>query len=150
MSAEDIRAAMLRSQHSARALQERADNALSPWGIRAPAPVLGQTYDEYRRKLAIMCKRQLPDKHELRRVQVRQLSADALAVFEPQIYDACKSAAYNADSVPDGQMRRVEEIDGNGLKIVKFIGQHSFVRDFTTRGRLARIRTPENSPGWFR
>jgi hypothetical protein len=37
-------------------------------------------------------------------------------------------------------MRRVEERDGNGLRIVKWIGQHCFTRDFTTPGRRARIR----------
>jgi hypothetical protein len=29
-------------------------------------------------------------------------------------------------------MRRVEEIDGNGNKIVRFIGQQSFIHDFKT------------------
>jgi len=39
------------------------------------------------------------------------------------------------DTVPVGQMRRVEQVDQNGLKIVSWIGQESFVKDMTRPGR---------------
>jgi hypothetical protein len=148
---EEERAHALRVQRSLRVLQEVADESFQPWGFRAPGPTLGEDPDAYRRKLLIMAKKQLPADHKLRQVQVRQLKADALATFEPQIYSACKAEAYNASSVPPGDLRRVEEIDPqNGLKIVKFIGQHSFVRHFTTPGRVAKIRDPSLFPNAFR
>jgi hypothetical protein len=58
----------LRQQASARVFQERADSAFEPWGVRAPAPTLGEDVGDYRRKLAIQAKRLLPDDHELRQV----------------------------------------------------------------------------------
>jgi hypothetical protein len=95
-------------------------------------------------------KKQLPDDHPLRGVQIRQLRDDALAALEPQIYDACQKAARRADTVPeDALLRRVESIDGNGLKVVDWVGQRIFVHDFTRPGRQARIRNPDRDPGWF-
>ena len=142
---------LLQMQASARVYQERADNSLQPWGLRAPHPVLGEDIDRYRRQLLIQAKRQLPDDHPLRGIQIKQLRDDALAALEPQIYDACQKAARRADTVPvDAPLRRVETRDANGLTIVDWIGQRSFVHDFTRPGRLARIRTPDRDPGWFR
>jgi hypothetical protein len=125
---------------TARAYQAKADDSFQPWGIRAPAPVAGESLDTYRRELLIKAKKLLPDDHPLRSVQVRQLAADALTVMEPQIYDACHKAAYEADSVPPGQLRQIEERDANGLKIVKFIGQRCFTDQFTIPGKRVRIR----------
>ena len=42
---------LLQVQASARVYQTRADEAFEPWGMRAPAPVLGEDPDDYRRKL---------------------------------------------------------------------------------------------------
>jgi hypothetical protein len=122
---------LMQVQATARAYQARADTALDPWGIRAPSPVAGEPLDAYRRNLLILAKKQLPEDHELRRVTVRQLPSSALSPFEDQIYAACKDAAYRPDSVPPGNLRRVEEVDANGLKIVKFVGQECFVKEFT-------------------
>jgi hypothetical protein len=60
MSREEL----MRVQASARIYQERADNALQPWNIRAPAPTLGEDVDKYRRTLAVKIKRQLPETHQ--------------------------------------------------------------------------------------
>jgi hypothetical protein len=147
---EEERAHQLRVLRSARVIQEMAQDSLDPWGVRVPGPTLGEPPDEYRRKLLIMAKKQLPVEHELRKIQVRQLRADALAVFEPQIYSACKAEAYNPSSVPPGDMRRIEEINPqNGMKIVKFIGQRSFVDQFLQPGRIAKIRDPSQFPRAF-
>ena len=140
----------LRVQRSLRVIQERADDAFSPWDMRARGPTLGEHPDKYRRDLLIQAKKLLPGDNELRHVQIRQLPSDALRQFEDMIYPAAKAEGYKADSVPAGEMRKVVEVDGNGMKIIKWIGQHSFVKDLGQPGRLARIRTPENSPGWFR
>ena len=137
---------LLRQQSSGRVFQERYDNALQPWDIGAPAPVLGQDIQTYRRDALIEMKRLLPREHELRGVQIRQLSNDALDVFEPQILQACRTEAYNATSVPLGEMRRVVEIDQSGLKIVKFIGQESFVKEMGRPGR--RVTSFRTSQGF--
>jgi hypothetical protein len=76
---------LLQQQSSARVYQERYDSALAPWGVRANAPVLGQDVEEYRRDHLVRIKRLLPEGHELRRVQIRALPADALEVIEPQL-----------------------------------------------------------------
>jgi hypothetical protein len=141
---------MIQVQATARAYQAKADSALEPWGIRAPAPVVGENLDDYRRRVAILCKRQLPDGHELRRVQIRQLPDNALPVFEDKIYAECKASAMRPDSVAPGELRRVETVDQNGLKIVNWIGQECFVKEFTQPGRKVRIRSPATDPGWFR
>jgi hypothetical protein len=120
---------LLQQHASARVYQERYDDALQPLGVRANAPVLGQDILDYRRNELVRIKKLLPDDHELRRVQIRQLPTAALDTFEPQYLRECRATAYRADTVPLGQMRRVEDIDANGLKIVKWIGQTSFVRE---------------------
>jgi hypothetical protein len=140
----------MRFQATARALQERCDDSLQPWGVRAPAITAGQALDDYRRRLLILAKRQLPEEHELRAVTVRRLAADALPIFEERIYGACHAEAYRPDSVPSGGMREVIDIDKNGLKIHKFVGQRSFVHDFARPCRKAVIRNPDTHPGWFR
>lgn len=70
------------------------------------------------------------------------------------IYPACKSAAHRADFVPQGEMRRVEEVDQNtGRKIVNWVGAQSFVRDFAAPVRhVVGFRTPQgfmNTSGRF-
>jgi hypothetical protein len=103
--------------------------------MHAPAPVVGQPVEDYRRNLAVKAKRLLPDGSELKPVQFRALENDVFEVFEPRLLKECKKAAYRADSVSHGQMRRVEEVDQNGLKMVKWVGQQSFIEDFKSATR---------------
>jgi len=105
------------------------------WDIRAPAPVLGQDVAKYRRDLAVKLKRQLPDGHELRQVQYRALNDSALDALEPQLYQAVSAEAHNPNTVPPGEFRKVIEVDQGGTRITKFIGQQSFVKEFTRPGR---------------
>jgi hypothetical protein len=142
---------ILQLEHVCRVYQARADDALQPWAVRAPPPVAVNSpeyVEKYRRELAYLAKKRLPENHELRNFQVKHIPLDALEVVEPQIYAACKKAAARNDSVPLGEMRRVEEVDGNGMKIVKWIGQRSFVHDFTIPGRRARI-WDDHSKSWY-
>ena len=61
---------------------------------------------------------------------------DVFQQFEPQLLRAVREAAHDPGTVPLGQMRRVVEVDGNtGMKIVKWIGRESFVKDMTRAGR---------------
>src|SRR6516162_8821277 len=98
---------LLQVQASARVYQTRADEAFEPWGMRAPAPVLGEDPDDYRRKLMILAKNQLPESHELRKITVKRIPNDALDNFEKMYYDACRDAGTRNDSVPPGEMRMV-------------------------------------------
>jgi hypothetical protein len=121
--------------------------------MRAPERTIGEPIDDYRRDLAVKAERLLPEGHKLREVQFRSLRNDAFDIFEPQLLSDCKSAAYQADSVPSGEMRCVEKIDTNGLKIKEWIGQISFVRDMMPASRrVLGFRTPQgfmNTAGRF-
>jgi hypothetical protein len=125
----------MRMQASARIYQQRYDDALSPWDMRAPAPVLGEPITEYRAKLAILAKKQLPPDHQLRKVQYRRMDTDIFDNFEPDLLQAVQRAAYDASSVPPGQFRKVTEVDSNGMKMVRWVGPESFVKQMTRPGR---------------
>jgi hypothetical protein len=150
---------LLRAQASARIFQERADNALQPWNIRAPAPVLGQDVHEYRRDLAVKLKKQLPENHKLHKVQYRGLDDDILSNFEPQLYAAVHAEAHNPATVLPGTMRKVEKVNPGGTKFVEYIGalredhpelgQRCFIEDFKAPVFRAKIRNPDTHPGWF-
>jgi hypothetical protein len=126
---------MLRAQNSARVYQQRYDDSLAPWNMRAPAPVLGQDVSEYRWKLARLAKKQLPEDHEYRQIQYQQLEKDAFDILEPRLLRAVSQEAYNPNNVPPGQFRVVPEVDANGLKTNRFIGQESFVKAMGRPGR---------------
>ena len=135
----------MQEQSAARIMQERYDMALQPWDRRAPSPVLGQSYDNYRRETLKQMKRLLPDDHKLRNVQINGMETSVLNVFEPQIMSACRQEAYNPLTVPLGEYRRVTELDQNGMKIVKYIGQRSFTDDFKRPCR--RVKSFNTSSG---
>ena len=136
---------IMQMHSSARVLQERYDSALEPWGVRARAPTLGEDIDHYRREELIRVKKLLPENHELRKVQIRQLRDDAIDVLEPQILRAARETAYRSDTVPaDAPLRRVEERDANGLVSYRFVGQRSFIHDLARVGRrVVSFRTDQ-------
>jgi hypothetical protein len=125
---------------AARRFQEFYDETLRKVGARAPQPTLGETVNHYRRETLRNLKRTfLPQNHDLYQVQFRQLKADALQVFEPQLLNACVVEANNPQNVPEGQLRKIEEYDEYGkVRMIKFIGQHSFVRDMMRPGRRVK------------
>jgi hypothetical protein len=129
-----------------RSVQARADDCYEPWGFRAPAPALGCDPDEYRRDLLIKAKKLLPGDNRLRHVQIRQLPREALSQFEDMIYPAARAEAWKSDSVPRGQMRRVEEVDSNGMKMVRWIGQECFVKQMGRPGRRVVSFNTSNGP----
>jgi hypothetical protein len=127
---------LLQAQASARVYQARADSVFQEWGFRAPAPVIGQDPEDYRRDLAVMAKRQLPHGHELRKMKLWRLPRDVFETYEPQVYNACREAASRPDSVPPGETREIVKVNPqNGHKEVHFLGRESFVKDFTRPGR---------------
>jgi hypothetical protein len=127
---------------AARQFQAFYDDTLRKVGMRAPQPTLGQTVNNYRRETLRNLKRTfLPPAHDLYQVQYRQLEADALQVFEPQLLQACVVEANNPAHVPPGELRKIEELDEYGkLKTIKWIGQESFVKAMGRPGRLAKFR----------
>jgi hypothetical protein len=143
---EEERQHALRVQRSLRTIQERADAAFEPWGMRAPGPTLGCDTDAYRRDLLIKAKKLLAGDNELRRVQIRQLPRDALSQFEDMIYPAAKATAYSADSVPAGEMRAIQEKDSNGLKMIRWVGNECFVKAMGRPGRrVLGFRYPDGT-----
>ena len=127
---------LMQVQRSARIYQERYEDALAPWNIRAPAPVLGQDPGDYRRDLAVRAKKLLPDGHKFRNAQYRRLDESAMNAMEPQLLEAVKKEARNPNTVVPGQFRLVPEIDPqNGLKINTFVGPESFIKQFARSGR---------------
>jgi hypothetical protein len=122
---------------AARKFQEFYDSTLRRVGMRAPEPILGQTCNDYRRETLRNLKRTfLPPAHDLYQVQYRQLKADALQIFEPQLLSAVVTEANNPAHVPPGELRKIEEYDEYGkVKTIKFIGQESFVRQMMRPGR---------------
>ena len=66
--------------------------------------MLGEDVGEYRRSLAIKLKRILPETHELHKVQYRRLSDSALSALEPQLYRKVHDIAFDASTVPTGEI----------------------------------------------
>ena len=117
--------------------QEYYDQTLRKVGLRAPQPVLGQTVNDYRRETLRTIKQTfLPQNHPVYAVQMRALKADALGALEPQVLQAAVVEANNPVHVPEGELRKVEELDDYGkLKTIKWIGQESFVKAMGRPGR---------------
>ena len=138
----------LRMHASARVIQERYDNALEPWDVRAPAPIMGEDFYEYHRRLAVHTKKYLPEDHACRKRQYRKMFYDVFEKLEPELLTTVRAAAHDPNTVPFGQMRRVVEVDGNtGMKIVKWIGQECFTKDLTRPGR--RVLSFRTDQGFF-
>jgi hypothetical protein len=146
---------LLTMQAQSRIYQERADNAFASWGFSAPAMTLGADIDDYRRDLAVLAKKQLPEDHELRKIQYRALPDDAFPNFEKQLYAAVAEAGRRNDSVPyDAPLRMVETKDGNGMVVRTFLGQRHFVHDFKAPVRRVLSFTTDQGKwssgrGWF-
>jgi hypothetical protein len=133
-----------------RAYQERADDALAPWGIRAQARRDGEPLGDYRRRLVDRLQKRLPEDDQWYGKDLGYLEGDAFTNVENQIYAGAKQAAYQPDSAPPGEMREIVERDGNGNKLVRFVGQRSFVCDFAALNKKVRIRNPDRDREWFR
>ena len=66
-------------------------------------------------------------------------------MIEPQLLAAASASAWRPDAVPRGTIERRVAVDGNtGRKIVHWLGQESFVKDFTRPGRrVTSFRTDQ-------
>ena len=121
---------------ASRKFQAYYDEALRKVGMRAPQPVLGETVNHYRREALRTMKITFLQNHPLYQVQMRELKADALQVFEPQVLQACVVEANNPTHVEPGELRKIEELDQYGqVRMIKWIGQESFVKQMGRPGR---------------
>ena len=125
---------------ASRKFQAYYDEVLRKIGVRAPQPVLGTTVNDYRRETLRNLKRTfLPQNHDLYQVQFRQLPADVLGVFEPQLLNACIVEANNPAHVPPGELRKIEEYDQYGqVKTIRFVGPECFVKQMGRPGRRVK------------
>jgi hypothetical protein len=108
----------------------RADEAFGVWARTAPAPRHTETRDEYRARLCHRAAHFLPVDHELRGVDVTGLSGKATGIFFDKFMKELKAAATDADTVPRGTLRRIEERGPTGHSRVSYVGPRSFVDDF--------------------
>jgi hypothetical protein len=128
----------------ARQWQEKFDRTLEELGARADSPVLGQTCNDYIRESFRTMKRTfLPQNHDVYKMNMRGLPADALVpTWESLLKPAIQQEAFNPATVPPGQFREIKRTDANGQKVHVFIGQDSFVKQLGRPGRrVASFRT---------
>jgi hypothetical protein len=135
---------------AARRFQEYYDNTLRRVGMRAPQPVLGESVNDYRRKVLLMAKKTfLPRSHELRQFSLDDVKADALQVLEPRFLEAFVTEAHNPAHVPPGELRKLERLDEYGkVKTIDFIGQESFVKQMARPGKRMAIHDPRTRE-WY-
>jgi hypothetical protein len=135
---------------AARKFQAYYDEALRKVGARAPQPILGETVNHYRRETLRNLKRTfLPQNHPLYEVQYRDLKADALGIFEPQLLSTCVVEANNPCHVEPGELKKIEEIDPYGqVKTIRWVGPESFVKAMGRPGRRVQsFRNPVDHSG---
>jgi hypothetical protein len=118
----------MRNQTEMADLQAVADDALSPWNIRAPAPSATDDRRSYQLRLARLAARQLPPGDELRSIDLGGCDDGVLRHFVPDIFKACKEAVNRADTLAPGQMREVKETTAGKADITRFVGSESFVK----------------------
>jgi hypothetical protein len=123
-------------------------------GVQVPQPKPGQDVNEYRADCLRTFKRTfLPQTHDMYKVNYRRLIADGnISIFnnfEPMLLEACKVEANNPAHVPRGELRKIEERDPYGqVRVIKFIGQESFVKQMGRPGRrVVKFRQPVDWSG---
>ena len=128
--------------------QSRADEALEPFDVRAPAPVAGESARDYAIRVLELAQSYIPPSNPLSNVRLRLLDNEILNTFRPQIFKAVADAALSPESVPEGEMRQRVQVDPNtGHKQRVWIGEQSFVVDMGAQNRKARICQPEEFKG---
>jgi hypothetical protein len=100
-------------------------------GRRAPAPILNQHPNDYRREmLRSLKKTYLPKDHEYYKVDMRSLPDEVITPFELKVIPAAIKEAFNPENVPQGELRPLKVLDELGqVRAIKYIGQESFVKD---------------------
>ncbi len=128
-------------QHQLREEQADVDTLFAIHGLSAPPARADSSVNGYRRALAPMLARYLPDGHTLRALEWSDIPSDALPIFYSQLKAAVQESAFRPDSVPPGKMEKRIRRDQSGREVTEWIGQDSFVKDFAPPvTRRAKIR----------
>jgi hypothetical protein len=145
---EAIHADTIERQARFASFQARADDALEAFSVRAPAPVAGESARDYAIRVLELAQAYIPPSNPLANISLSRCDDATLNVFRPQIFEAVEAAAWSTESVPEGEMAERVSVDPNtGAKQRHFIGERSFVRDFTAQNQRARIRDPSEFLG---
>jgi hypothetical protein len=135
--ADEQQAREQRHREAALRWQFEFDNAVQPLGMRAPAPVLGQTCNDYVRETMRTLKRAyLPRDHEMYKVNMRGLPAETLHPMWDMLKPAIEAEAYNPRTVPRGELREIVRRDPkSGAEVHLFVGQDCFTKQLGRPGR---------------
>jgi hypothetical protein len=104
----------------------RADEAFAAWSRNAPAPKTAETRNEYRARLCHRAAHYLPVDHELRDVRLDGMSSKATEIFFNEFMRELSKAARDADTVPRGTLRKIEERSPSGHTRTSFVGPRPF------------------------
>jgi hypothetical protein len=109
--------------------RQYADASFEVWGRRAPHPRSRETRIDYRARLCRDASAYLPPDHELKNVRVDDLSGKATGIFFERFMAELKAAARDADTVPSGTLREIEQIAPTGHKVTTYVGRRTFIDD---------------------
>jgi hypothetical protein len=100
---------------------------LEPIGIRAPAPVAGETVGGYRRRaVQTVVDSTLPQRNRFARVDYLNIDYPVFKNLEPQAIQECVIEYQNPANVSPGEFRKIERLDGYGkVMCIDWIGQES-------------------------
>jgi hypothetical protein len=107
--------------------QQYADASFEVWGRHAPHPRSREDRISYRARLCRDAAGFLPPDHELKNVRVDDMSGKATGIFFEKFMRELKAAATDADTVPHGELRRIERIAPTGHKVTSYVGKRTFV-----------------------
>jgi hypothetical protein len=100
--------------------QSFAERAYSAHGKSAPAPLMGETYLSYRKRLAAG---QKANSKRAKDVDVMAIADEAtLGVIETMIYDDAIIASKDSTNIPAGQLRRRVTKTSTGHNVVEYDG----------------------------
>ena len=117
--------------------QARADSVYTGLGLRAPAPMSGETVLAYRTRLLRGVQKHSKTWKE---VDLMRVSDAVLSVAQGQIYADAEVAARAPDDLPDGTLREIVRVDpATGQRVVTFVGRHTIFKDMGRRPRRARL-----------
>ncbi len=146
----DLKEELYARQHRAcQMIQARHDAVLKQVGARAPAPIMGQSPEDYKRENLRFMKRSYLANHPLYKINMRGLPDDALPQFETQVLNAVPAEEYNPLNVPIGEIKQIDVLDEGGRLMRRdFVGQECFVKDMGRPGRrvvrFTQLSDPSN------
>lgn len=129
--------------HARTEIQARADSAYALHGRQAPPPLYEEMPQAYQRR-ALNGLREHSD--TWKNVDLRTVTADVVALIEPDILRESEAAARSPKNVPAGQVREVRSQDKSGRVISEFYGDpEAWMRDFKAPARVVTSwDAPEN------